>query len=291
MTDMREPRPGWRILRCLLVSLLFLAACTGSGDDAQEASGSTTGSTDPTTTSEPPPEEPPAPIIDETETEAEPGAEDVDPACADFRELLAVSAPCEALVLADAEAVCARGTGEPIDCTSVPSDIRVESVAGAVVGAQPPSPDPEAMQYGGGAGQVNTTVLITTATPVPQPSGDQLELAVVFAGADAAECAAPGETWDGAAFVTVLRLGPAIFEGVRVTDLICRRGEFVEIGQRSTWVVTGNRVIAHLPLDLPGSPSAVTGSFRPAPDFAPKDGRTIARRLDPAAWAFDDPVK
>jgi hypothetical protein len=226
---------------------------------------------------------------DDPATETPPPTDDTDVevACANFRTYVVADAPCDRLVQPADAPTCSAPNGGAIECSAVPRVARVAQTSGAVIGGQPITPDVEAVQFGSGPGPTNTSLLMFTQAPLPESTPDQLELAVVFEAPGSTGCEASGEAWDGGSFVSVLRLGPG---PARVTDLGCRPDGFAEINQRSSWLVAGDIVIVHLPIDLPGAPARVTGTFRSAPDFAFAGGRIFTRRLDPAAWDFDEPI-
>ncbi len=273
-----------------LALCLLAAACSSGGDGADPTDdGAIPPSTQTTIVSDGPavvggdipadgPGEPSPPPTDETE---------VDVACANFRTYVVADAPCDRLVEPADDPVCSAPNGGAIECSAVPRVARVAQMSGAVIGGQPITPDVEAIQFGSGPGPTNTSLLLFTEAPLPESTADQLELAVVYEAPGGAGCEASGEAWDGGSFVSVLRLGPG---PARVTDLGCRPDGFSEISQRSSWLVAGDIVIVHLPVDLPGAPGRVTGTFRSAPDFAFADGRTLTRRLDPSAWDFAEPI-
>ncbi len=262
---------------------VLLGACGGGSDDPPTPGTSAT--SPPTSVLEP--------VVggDDSGTNADDPAsqptEADDPVCDNFRSLVAPNAPCDDIVRTIEPPECSAANGTPVDCSAIPRVARVGEVSGAVLGGQPVRPDIEAVQFGRGPGPTNTSLLLFVGAPLPATTTDQLELAVVFDDPDAEGCEAQGESWDGGSFVSVLRLGPG---PTRVTDLGCRPDGFAEISQRSSWLVSGSTVIVHLPVDLPGTPSRVTGTFRAAPDFVFDDGRSITRRLDAGAWSFDEPL-
>lgn len=278
------------LLTALVVAATLAAACSGGDEPPPAADDGAPATTLPTVTTttvvvggDRP--EPGRPASDDEAT-GEP--EVADAACTSFRQLVVGEVPCGRLVTSPEQATCTRPTGDVIDCSSVPSAARIGQLAGAVVGGQPRRPDIEATQLGVGAGPTNTVLVLFTGAPLPTPAADRLELAVVYDDPGGVTCGATGEAWDGGSFASVLRLGP---DEVRVSDLGCRPDGFSEITQRSTWLLAGDLVVVYLPIDLPGAPGRVAGAFRPAPTFAATDGRLATRRLDPAAWDFDDPVE
>lgn len=233
---------------------------------------------------------PTGPVVPVGPTEPAPEDDDpgtVDDACLNYRALIAPSAPCDALVGPSAELTCAAPGIESIGCTSVPSAVRIGQVSGAVLAGPPIRPGAALDQLGPGAGPTNVSLLLFTGAPLPKPSPDRLEVAIVFTDAGGVTCSAPGEAWDGASFVSVLRLGP---DEVRVDDLACRPDGFSSITQRSTWLLGTDLAIVHLPIDLPGTPAQVTGSFRPAPAFDAAAARFAVRPLEATAWDFDAPI-
>lgn len=270
----------------LAVVLAWTAACGSSGGAASP--GETTATTPITSSTTalpvdttvnrdgtPPP----------TDESVDPATDD--PACANFRSFVAANAACDRLVRPADAATCTNAAEAVLDCSSVPRIARIAQVTGAVVGGQPIRPDLEVTQFGRGPGPTNTSVLFFTEAPLPLAGADQLELAIVYETTGGPECAASGEAWDAGSFVSILRLGPG---PARVTDLGCRPDGYAEISQRSSWLISGDIVIVYLPIDLPGAPARITGTFRAAPDFVFGDGRIATRRLEPTAWDFDAPI-